>query len=281
MNNELPNETEIFAAMMAANPDLAKQSQAAAKQLQEEQSTTVQGNIHSVTITGTTPVNPISSGTVQSSPSNHSSNITDKIKALENKINSTKSVEPNRMGPDLYKDDYGQNTWYIKNESGMHVSLGDTMGITIRKGEVLDLQSRVPEDVILKSKDFMARIRNISGGLKRLTPEEYYVELQAQDEQNRKVQALETAKYLNSREGNITPQTIRPLIESQLNKLDLFYDKNPEISSKGMDPFIFVKWVMEEKFNVEEIDSMLGYHRVRSNTDITSTLIRKRHDLTK
>ena len=107
MNKELPNETVIFAAMMAANPDLAKQSQAAARQLQEEQSTTVQGNIHSVTITGTTPVNPVFSETIQSSPSNHSSNITDKIKALENKINSTKSVEPNRMGPDLYKDDYG------------------------------------------------------------------------------------------------------------------------------------------------------------------------------
>jgi len=275
--NILPNETDVFAAMMQQNSDLQRQQQAAAKQLQDEQSTTVSGNISSVTITGSAPtvapihnVEPITSG-----------NLTDRIKAMESKINSTKKLEPSRSGADFYKDDYGHTTWYIKNESGMIVSLGDAMGVVIGKGEVIDLLGRVSEDVITKSKDFIARLRNNAGGLRRLTQEEYFSELQMQDEQNSKITALETAKYLNSPEGVRTPQTIRPLIESQLNKLDLHFDKNPEISVLGIEPLVFIKWIMGEKFSIEEIDSMLGYPRVRSNTDITSSLIRKRSELTK
>ena len=273
MNSNLPNETEVFAAMMAQNPDLARQQQAASQQLQAEQSTTVSGNISSVTITGSAPANNVESVA--------SGNLTDRIKAMENKINSTKKIEPNRTGADFYKDDYGHATWYIKNESGMIVSLGDAMGVVIGKGEVIDLLSRVSEDVIIKSKDFIARLRNSAGGLKRLTQEEYFSELQIQDEQNSKITALETAKYLNSSDGVRTPQTIRPLIESQLNKLDLHFDKNPKVSALGMEPLVFIKWIMGEKFSIEEIDSMLGFPRVRSNTDITSSLIRKRSELTK
>ena len=163
MNSNLPNETEVFAAMMAQNPDLARQQQAASQQLQAEQSTTVSGNISSVTITGSAPANNVESVA--------SGNLTDRIKAMENKINSTKKIEPNRTGADFYKDDYGHATWYIKNESGMIVSLGDAMGVVIGKGEVIDLLSRVSEDVIIKSKDFIARLRNSAGGLKRLTQE--------------------------------------------------------------------------------------------------------------
>ena len=48
-----------------------------------------------------------------------------------------------------------------------------------------------------------------------------------------------------------------------------------------MEPLVFIKWIMGEKFSIEEIDSMLGFPRVRSNTDITSSLIRKRSELTK
>ena len=276
--NSMPNETDVFAAMMQQNPDLARQQQAAAKQLQEEQSTTVSGNISSVTITGSAPT---AAPRIPDMESISSGNLTDRIKAMESKINSTKKLEPSRAGADFYKDDYGHTTWYIKNESGMIVSLGDTMGVVIGKGEVIDLLGRVSEDVITKSKDFIARLRNNAGGLRRLTQEEYFSELQMQDEHNSKITALETAKYLNSPDGVRTPQTIRPLIESQLNKLDLHFDKNPEVSVLGMEPLVFIKWIMGEKFSIEEIDSMLGYPRVRSNTDITSSLIRKRSELTK
>ena len=267
-NDNIVSATDVYAAMAAQNPDLQRQQQAAARQIQEEKSPQP------------TPVIPIK---VPASGGNEapSGNLTDRIKDLEKRLNvsGNSTAGPNRLGIDLFKDDYGQMTWYIKNESGMHISLGDSMGVVIKKGEVVDLLSRVTEEVILKSKDFLARLRNSSGGLRRLTQEEYFNELVVVEEQNRKIQALETSKYLNTKEGENKPQPVRPLIESQLNKLDLHYDTNPEINVKGLEPLHFIKWVMEEKLNIQEIDSMLGHPRVRSNTDITSTLIRKRHEL--
>ncbi len=273
MNNNMPSPEEVYAAMVSGDAGLQKQQQAASQQLQNENSSVISKE----TLSSRVPdLNPIIS-----EESKSSDNLTDRIKNLEKKISSTNQVSSftPRMGTDLYKDDYGQITWYIKNESGMHISLGDAMGVVIKKGEVIDLLSRVSEDVIIKSKDFLARLRMSNGGLRRLTQEEYFNELQVIDEQTRKIQALEAAKYLNGKEGNSAPQYVRPLIESQLNKLDLYFDPNPELSAKGMEPLLFIKWIMDERFNVQEIDSMLGHPRVRANTDITSTLIRKRHEI--
>jgi hypothetical protein len=217
-------------------------------------------------------------------------NLADRIKEMEQRVGIKTSKPQEFEGPaNIYLDDYGRVTWFIKNDSGSHVVLGD-LGLKIEKGSIANLlEDRKIEEIDQSSHvKRQLKFRNLI----RLTPEQYMNELERLEESQRQINAMEMTQRSHNAGNPNQPkiQSIgkpRPLVDSQLNKLDLFYkfeedtDPNKYIDPDKsklqlMTPILFIKWLISEKFNEGEIDYMLGHPRIMRNPDIRAALLQKR-----
>lgn len=234
----------------------------------------------------------------------HVPNQTERIRALEDALGenstNTKSVTPKARA---YLDDFGAETYYVKNISNGHVSVSD-IDVTIKRGRSEDLLKFAELEDIKKSRDLRAAIGYDKKPnpykktlLLRLTPEQYEEEKIKELRNKQKIdqfkqnQAVAHAQHQQLQQqpqtqNAITQQTIlqpqtpriRPTVLSKLEKLRLA--SVPENAHLGLAPEEFVEWAVTEDLSIEELDFIISHPNVVNNPNIRTALYEKRSEIT-
>ena len=191
-----------------------------------------------------------------------------------------------------YIDDMGKDTWYVKNISGGVIVLSD-LEIVIPKGSVFDLLESASIDECYASKDIRRSIAGTSENppmLKRLTPEQYFKEIERAVQINKKIEIVRQQEVIKQRQMQVNPNApyqnnpmpeqqmgpkIRPMVLAKLEKLRLSSDVNPENSQYGMNPSEFIKWVMSEPLTEEELNHIASDPAVSRKHDVKAAVVEK------
>lgn len=228
----------------------------------------------------------------------------ERIEALERELEEAPKISNNvTVKAKAYLDDFGAETYYVKNISNGHVSVSD-IDVTVKRGESEDLLKFADIEDIKKSRDLRTAIgyerkpnpyrRTL---LLRLTPEEYEEEKTKQLRNKRKIdqfkqsQAVAHANFQQNQQqttqtyNGVTqqiiaqPQTprIRPTVLSKLEKLRL--STVPENAHLGMGPEEFVGWAVTEDLSIEELDFIISHPNVINNHHIRTALYEKRSEI--
>ena len=241
----------------------------------------------------------------QEEASNESENRSARIAALEQALGEepkdTKSMTAKAR---VFLDDFGSETYYVKNISNGHVAVSD-IDVTIKRGKCEDLLRYATLEDIKKSRDLRASIEydKIPSSyrkslLLRLTPEEYEVEKTKELKNKQKIsqfkqnQTVAHSQYQQQQQQQQTqtynavtqqqiaqPQTprIRPTVLSKLEKLRL--STVPENAHLGLAPEEFVEWAVTENLSIEEMDFVISHPNVINNPNIRTALYEKRSEM--
>jgi hypothetical protein len=225
---------------------------------------------------------------------------TERIAELEHALgDSVKETKDMTAKARAYLDDFGSETFYVKNISNGHVAISD-IDVTVQRGKSEDLLKYADLESIKKSRDLRAAIgydkkpnpykRSL---LLRLTPEEYEIEKTKELQNKQKVdqfkqnQAVIHAQQQQAQPYNavtqqpiLQPQTprIRPTVLSKLEKLRL--SSVPENAHLGLAPEEFVEWAVTESLSIEELDFIISHPNVVNNPNIRTALYEKRSEMT-
>jgi hypothetical protein len=222
-------------------------------------------------------------------------------RALEGSPTNEKNVTPKAK---TYLDDFGAETYYVKNISNGHVSVSD-LDITIKRGKSEDLLKFAELEDTKKSRDLRAAVGYDKNPgpynktlLLRLTPEEYEIEKikelknkqkidqfkqnQADIHTQQQIQQQQQSQTYNAvtQQKIVQPQTprIRPTVLSKLEKLRL--SSMPENAHLGLAPEEFVEWAITEHLSIEELDFIISHPNVINNSNIRTALYEKRSEVT-
>ena len=228
----------------------------------------------------------------------------DRIEALEAALGNGPKVTDNMTAKArVYIDDFGSETYYVKNVSNGHVAVSD-IDVTVQRGKSEDLLKYASLEDIKSSRDLRAAIsydkkpnpykRSL---LLRLTPEEYEIEKTKELQNKQKIdqfkqnqvnvhaqhqQSQQQAQEYNgiTQQPITQPQTprIRPTVLSKLEKLRL--SGVPESAHLGLAPEEFVEWAVTENLSIEELDFVISHPNVINNTNIRTALYEKRSEMT-
>lgn len=154
-------------------------------------------------------------------------------------------------------DEFGDETFYVENISNGHVVISDLDMEKIPRGKVLDLLKFADLETIKKSRDLRVALSGYGTEklLKRLTPEEYMLKMEAELRRHKQTQQMRLQAEVNSQYASEPEPDVRPIIESKLEKLRLFYTKE---SHKGITPIEFIEWLATEKLTLAELDYISG-----------------------
>ena len=242
---------------------------------------------------------------IQQVPESKPLSRTERIEALERELDDAPKITSNVTAKaKSYLDDFGAETYYVKNISNGHVSVSD-IDVTVKRGKSEDLLKFADIDDIKRSRELRAAIgyerkpnpynRTL---LLRLTPEQYEEEKVKELKNKQKIdqfkqnQAVAHANFQQTQQqstqthNGITqqriahPQTprIRPTVLSKLEKLRL--SSVPENAHLGMAPEEFVEWAVTEDLSIEELDFIISHPNVVNNPNIRTALYEKRSEIT-
>jgi hypothetical protein len=225
----------------------------------------------------------------------------DRIKALEDELSGIprEAVKSQAETLKTYLDEYGQETFYVKNVSGTHVVISDLSMDPIPKGGIVDLLTLAQMEDLKKSRDLKNAVSPYSRTrmLVRLTPQEYYEEKESELSNKKKIAIMREQMDLQAKQraekaaadpfappptsNPSTPerQQIRAEIHSKLGKLSLIDSRDPEKFSMAMTSVEFIEWVFASNLNSTEIDFILGDPVVSRSSDIRTALLQKRATL--
>ena len=209
----------------------------------------------------------------------------EEIEMMENELRNTGYVP--KTARQNYKDDMGNDTYYVKNMAQGHIALANP-DILIKKGEAVDLLELASLDELNSCRDLRTCKNN--GTLKQITQIEYAQAIRSQLETKKRIDVLNHQAELkkmqnknntldNSMGNNPAPieqEQIRPVIASRLHKLSLSSNKDPEINSRGWSSVEFINWMMGESLSIEELDHLLGDPTVAKYHDIKAQIIQKK-----
>ncbi|HRZ18503.1 MAG TPA: hypothetical protein P5136_00360 [Methanofastidiosum sp.] len=189
-----------------------------------------------------------------------------------------------------YRDELGNETYYVKNISNGIVALSD-LEIVIKQGQVCDLLHSADIEDLSRSKELKRTLQGTvetPAWLTRLTQREYLEELEKAAVMRKKIETvkrqdsirqMQTQQPANSPFQNpAVPQDVprtRPMILAKLEKLRLAFDPDPEISKFGIAPVEFIQWIMAEALSEEELNEILGNPVVQKNHDIKAAIVEK------
>lgn len=211
--------------------------------------------------------------------------------------------EPANVTVKTYQNDAGDETYYVKNISNGHVILTDGreedggINLKVPKGDVVDLLESAALDRVKASRD----VRKCLGGknplLKRITPKQYFMELENMRDMQKKIailrrqEAIKAAQVQQNPQNNemnlphnlnvIPPDVDEPILrrgmlESRLEKLRLAKDTNPENQVYGISDLEFIEWVAKESLTPAECDFLASDPIMHSKHDVKSALYTKK-----
>lgn len=193
-----------------------------------------------------------------------------------------------------YKDEYGNDTYYVKNISDGHVTIKDP-DLVIPKGKVMDLLQFAGMEELQSCRDIrvaMSPTNRMGSMLKRLTQREYLEEMEKelsikkridivrQQESLRNAQNAQNPNNRNQFQNNPVQEQqgpkIRPLVLGKVEKLRLSSDPDPDNAKYGINPAEFIQWVMGEFLSDEELDYLLGDPVISNKHDIKAAIVEKK-----
>lgn len=180
--------------------------------------------------------------------------------------------------PQEYLDEYGNETYYVKNISGNHIVISDISDMDkVEKGKCVDLLQMADIDTLKKSRDLRIAVMGLKGEklLERITPEEYFEFLQKEAQLRKR---MNDNMYKNNPE--LAPQTndtVSSKVLSKLEKFKLSTDIDPEKTQYGISEDEFSLWLRTEQLNESELDYILA--SIPNNRTIRSVVIEKKQEL--
>lgn len=196
--------------------------------------------------------------------------IKERIQEMESRLGIDHSIGrgvPKTNQAKSFFDDFGEETFYVKNVSngivvisdldrGSNGSIGENK---IARGATVDLLTQYDLETIKKSRELRMALsgRGTQLLLKRLTPEEYLAEITRQAIDQEKIEQFKVMAELKASipGQNKAKKAIRPVIESKLLQLQLSYSDTP---NKGITPVEFIQWVNTEKLTLDELEYILS-----------------------
>jgi hypothetical protein len=219
----------------------------------------------------------------------------EKIKKLEEELAGIDSTTHEKADPKTWQDEYGNETFFVKNISGTHVCIAGDLDIPkIPIGKVFDLTEFATVEELKKSRDIKKATSWYEGTqlLKRITEQEYYEEKKAEVAMRKKIEIMRNQEQLKAQQlqQNMNPaeaamhnpvaQSALPAtradIQAKLGKLALMGDPDPENRLKAMTSIEFIEWANNQNFSLQEIDFILSDPYVFRSHDIRAALITKR-----
>lgn len=191
-----------------------------------------------------------------------------------------------------FRDSSGDETFYVRNISGMHLVLSDLEIEKIPVGKSVDLLRFAAIADLKKSRDLRKCLYGTEKErtLKRLTEQEYFEDIQREAMNKKKLDIIQQQEQrrtqVSQQEVNAYPherttfakqnQTIRGVIEAKLGKLMLRADKDPENSRFAMQSPEFIGWLQNEPLTHAEIEYIMGHPAVVRDYDIRAALLEKK-----
>lgn len=205
----------------------------------------------------------------------------EKIRAHEAELGITETPSKAMDGgrkPSEYLDEYGNETYYVRNVSGNHIVISDISDMDkIEKGKCVDLLQMADIDTLKKSRDLRIAVMGLKGEklLERITPEEYFEFLQKEATLRKR---MNDNMYKNHPElAPNTNDTVSSKVLSKLEKFKLSTDLDPEKSQYGISEDEFTLWIRTEQLNESELDYILA--SVPNNRTVRSVVIEKKQEL--
>jgi len=193
----------------------------------------------------------------------------DEIKALQKEIGVTKKTPSNSKMYNDFNDDYGNETWYIKNNTNFHVVLDIEEMDKIAKNLTVDLLAMADLESVKNSKALRRCIND--GTLKRITPSEFLAHLREEKSKKKRADEIVAKETGKDTEEEIK---VRNVVITKVEKYKMYI--NSVNKDQGMSTVEFVSWLTTEKLNTEELEYCLS--GIVDN-DIRTLLITKRQEL--
>jgi hypothetical protein len=182
-----------------------------------------------------------------------------KIEAIEKELKIDNQVSSGHKPGSMFIDEFGEETFFIKNISTGHVTLEDIDLPKISRGEVIDLLKYTDIDTLKRSPELRSCLSGAKGRqlLKRLTPEQYLVEIERILNSQKKIDQYRVYAKLKAATGESTKDEakIRPVVLSKIEKYSLGQGEHPE---KGITPIELMEWISIEDLSVNELDYILS-----------------------
>jgi hypothetical protein len=224
--------------------------------------------------------------TASSTPKDHQKVLEELNKKVDSVINTTvesqvsaspsvqrERVKENTLTP--YHDEFGNETFYVKNITNGHVIITGIGIDSIPKGSVVDLLEYTDLKTLKESYHLRRALSENSGKplLKRLTVEQYRKEKELKSFTQSKISQMKKEIYVEEakKEGKNVTNPIRPVVLAQLEKLSL--GKKPETKAQGITPLEFIEWMESENFTVDELDHILS---LVQDTDVKMYVIQRK-----
>jgi hypothetical protein len=221
--------------------------------------------------------------------------IKSKIAEIERELGGL-TAEPVSESEMTYRDNSGNETFYVKNICGRHYILSDTQIDKIPAGKSVDLLQMASMEDLRKSRNLRKAVRGVGTErtLQRLTEREYLEEkrreleskkrmaiMQQQDQlkrmnQPQQQQEQQLLPHERQFDSSLSSRGIRPAIEARLGKLALRTDTNSENRRQAMSSYEFISWVMQERLSHAEIENIMGHPSVVNDHDIRAALLEKK-----
>ena len=196
-------------------------------------------------------------------------NLTDKIKALQNELGNSK-ITDKATSVKSFLDDYGNETWYVKNLTNTHVIVEmnrtreSDESITITKNSYVDLLAMTSLEYIHKSQSLRKCFNDRL--LERITPVEFF------DYLNKKAEDVKRADYITKKDEkeDTKKDPIRIVTKTKVEKYKDFLK-----TGNGITTADFINWVQNEPLNEEEIEYCMSS---TTDKDIRTILIHKKQN---
>lgn len=191
-------------------------------------------------------------------------NLTEKIKSLQSELGYFKT-DTKVKSANEFLDDYGNETWYVKNLTNTHIVL-DIEGMEkISKNAYVDLLAMTSLESIQKSQSIRKCFNE--GLLKRVTQAEFFEALTNQAEDKRR------AEYITRDEvkDDTKKDSIRIVVKTKVEKYKGFLKDGIGITTTD-----FLAWIQSEPLSEEEVEYCMS---ATTDKDIRTLLIRKKQDI--
>lgn len=199
-------------------------------------------------------------------------NLTDKIKSLQNELGHYTANSSKPKSVNEFLDDYGNETWFIKNLTNSNVIVEfertqtSELCVTIEANSYQDLlggEISIPIEKVRTSSSLKKCLNDSI--FQRITPTEYY------DFMIKRKENIKRANYINKTDSSQKKEGIRLIVTAKVKQFKNFLKDGSGISQED-----FINWVVSEPMSEEEIEYCMSS---TLDKDIRTLLIHKKQEI--